>query len=141
MANVVYNKCKELIFKQELNLVSDTIKIILVYNYTANIDSHQFYSNVSAYEVNGTGYTINGKLLSGTSMIRNDTTDRIRFDAQDTVWDSLSVTTNGAIIYKSLSATNISPLIAFIDFNGIRSVNNTRFRIEWNSSDGIIYLT
>jgi len=141
MANKIYNKCKDLMIRQQLNLVSDTLRIILVNSYTPNIDTHQYYSNVSAYEVNGTGYTTNGQLISGSSFTRDDVNDRIEFDAQDNVWENLTTSTNGAIIYKSLSATNISPLVAFIDFNGTKVASNTRFKIEWSNEEGIIYLT
>ena len=80
-------------FKVELyegvhNFLTDTLKIAL---YTANADLNQsttVYS--SANEVSGTGYSLGGKILTGTTVNSSGTVAYVDFD--NVIWDPASFT-------------------------------------------------
>ena len=141
MANTAYNKVKTSLPRGEINLLTDTIKVLLVTGYTINIDSHDFYSDVSAYEVVGTGYTIGGIALSGRGLPRDNVNDRTEFSASDVTWSSSTITANGAIVYKYSGDMGTSPLIVYIDFGVSKSTTGTDFKIEWSNEDGVLYIT
>lgn len=142
MANSVYNKAKQLIASNDLDLVSDTIKILLVVGYTVDIDNHEFYSDISAYEVDATvGYTSGGQSLSARAFVRDDLNNRTKFSASDVTWSESIITANGAIIYKSYGGMGTSPLVCYVDFGSNKTTNNTSLTIEWSDEDGIIYIT
>lgn len=54
---------------KEIDVDSDTFKMVLLTNlYTPNLDTHQFYSSVSSYELpDGNGYTTGGNVISGVT--------------------------------------------------------------------------
>jgi len=113
-------------FKLELyegvhNFLTDTFKIAL---YTANADLNQsttVYS--SSNEVSGTGYSLGGKTLTGTTVSSSGTTAYINFD--NVVWDPASFTARCALIYN-LSKSNKS--VAVLDF-GSDKTTTTKFTI------------
>lgn len=48
---------------------SDTLKVsLLTSSYTPDLDAHDFFDDVSAYEVSGTGYTTGGASLANASV-------------------------------------------------------------------------
>lgn len=142
MANQAYNIAKNLIMSNDLDLVTDTIKIILVNgSYSPDIDNEDYYSDVSAYEVSGTGYTVGGQALSGRSFSRDDLNNRTKFIANDVTWSNSVITSNGAIIYKDTGVQSTSPLVAWVDFGSSKATNGTDFKIEWSDEDGVLYLT
>lgn len=141
MANIIYNKFKYLLSNQEIDWVDDTIKVILTSGYTANIDNHNYYTDVSAYEVTGTGYSATGQELTNKSIVRDDVNDRSIMSASNSVWSNITVTTNGAILYKNTGTLSASSLIEYIDFGFYKSPDNTQFTISYNDTEGLIYIS
>jgi hypothetical protein len=142
MATAVYNIFKFIFSNGQVNLLTDTIKIMLVNSYSVDVDNHNYVSDISAYEVNGTGYTSGGMNLVNKAIIRNDVNDRTQFSATNVQWDNSSITSTGAIIYKDISSDKtISPLICYVDFGAIKQSVNTPFLIEWSAQQGIFYIT
>ena len=104
MANALYPKFKELLLSGSVNMTTDTIKAMLIktgYTYSA---THQYVSDVSAYD-NGRSSALSNKTV----------TDGI-FDADDI---TITATTNTQVIaivlYKDTTEDTTSPLIAYID--------------------------
>lgn len=53
-----------------VDYLSDTIKIALLgAGYTPNLDTHEFFSDVSAQEVSGAGYTAGGATLASKTIV------------------------------------------------------------------------
>lgn len=106
MANALYGKGRDKFLNGSINWTSDTIKSILVdtADYTVNIDTHEFLSDVPAAARVSTA-TLTGKSSSlGVA------------DANDTVHPSVTGDTVEAIIlYKDTGVEGTSPLIAYID--------------------------
>lgn len=135
MANNIYNIFKENILKGSIDLQSDTIKCVLVHNYTFSA-SHNVLADVISSEISsGGGYTSGGITLTNKTVTKADIT---YFDAVDIQITNATLLASGAIIYDD-SSTN-KDLIAYLPFGGDVSVNAGLFEINFNAL-GIIGLT
>lgn len=107
MANAVYPKAKELMLGAGLNLMTATVKVMLVdtaaYTYSA---AHQYLSDVAAGARVGTAQTLGSK----------STTNGV-FDAADPSWSGLTgaPSIEAVVIYVDTGTEATSPLLAFID--------------------------
>ena len=134
MASGIYNRFKANLMNKEIDLEADTIKVALLDSSHSFTATDNTWSDVSANEVSGTGYTANGKDLSSKSVTQAATT---KFDASDIEWTSSTFTTSHAVLYDD-TMTN-DDLICSIDFGGSQSVSSGTFTIQWHA-DGIITL-
>lgn len=142
MANLVYNNYKSLALKGSVALLTDTIDVALFKStYTPNIDTDVFFSDISANETSGSGYTSGGVAL-GTKTVTTDTTnDRGIFAAANTTYTSVTFSdARYAVVYKNTGVAGTSPLIAVIDFGATQSSAGGNFVIQWNAT-GILLLT
>jgi len=100
-----------------INLASDTFKAVLLDNtYIPNFSTDSVYSDVSAHEVVGSGYSAGGVTLSGLSW---STTGGVnKFTATNPSWSVTSVSAQFLVIYDS-SASNA--LISCLDFGGVKT--------------------
>lgn len=145
MASIVYNSFKSRILGNDgtiasaINLKSDTIKIaLLTSSYTPNAD-HDFFSDVSAYEVAASGsYSAGGATLT-TTVSTDDTDDEGVFDATDVSFTTASITARYAIVYKSTGVAATSPLICLIDFGSNYTSTAGTFSLPFNA-EGILNL-
>lgn len=142
MASVVYNTFKQKIMTAEVDLDTDTIKCaLLTSSYTSDIDNHAAWSDVSANEVSGTGYTTLGATLSGVTVMRDLTNDKGVFDANDVTWANSTITARYAVLYKYVAGSSTTSwLICCFDFTTDKSSSNGDFTIQWNAS-GILNLS
>lgn len=107
MTNAVYPKAKELMLGAGLNLLSATVKVMLVdtsaYTYSA---AHQYLSDVPAGARVGTAQTLGSKSITGGV-----------FDAADATWSGLSgaPSIEALVIYIDTGTESTSPLVAYID--------------------------
>lgn len=140
MANAKYNSFKVALAQNDVDLVTDTINVMLVTSaYTPNIDTHQYRSDVTN-EVVGSGYTSGGQALAGKAVTQDNTNDRAVFDANDVTWTSSTITARGAILYKDTGNSATDQLIAYFDFGSDESSSNGDFVIQWNAN-GILTLS
>jgi hypothetical protein len=147
---LVFNLAKKLIADGTIDLLTDTIKIMLVGStYTANAD--QDYVNPSSYqtELGGTGYAggyggSGRKTLASKVITEDDTNDRAEFVAAPVTWTSINAgTAAGALIIRERAATGdtMSELIGYVDSGGFPvTTNGGDFTITW-SVEGILQLT
>ena len=129
-----------------INLLSDTIKVMLLgAGYTPNND-HVFISDLGANELSGTGYTAgfgsaSRKTLSSKVITKDDTNDIAFFDAADVSWTAISAGTAAyAAIVKEGTSDTDSPVIAVIDQSPDVATNGGDYTIQW-AADGIFKLT
>ena len=125
-----------------LNYVPDTIKVALLSSaHTPNLDTHEFFSDVSANQVTGTGYTAGGQALSRKSLGAYDATNnRTPALAANTVWNATggSLTGRYAVVYKDTGTPGTSPLVSLVDFEADVSATNDTFTIDWNDVGGVV---
>jgi len=137
MADTIYNRFFANLMNKEVDLEADTIRVaLLTSSYTINKD-HNTWSDVSANEVSGTGYTAGGATLANKSVTQDDTNDQATFDADNVTWSSSTITARYAVLYDD-TLTN-DDLLAIFDFGSDQSSSNGDFTLQF-SSDGILSL-
>lgn len=106
MANTFYALGAEKILSGAIDLITDTIKVILVKNtYPQNLTTDEFLDDVDPYRLN-TDQTLGSKSVAlGV------------FDVGDATWTAVTAgdTSEGVVIYKDTGSAATSPLIAYID--------------------------
>lgn len=108
---------------------TDTIRVALgASTYTPNTASHQFWSDVSANEVTGTGYTASGVAASAKTVSISGSV--IILDADDVSWVNSSIAARYAWIFGS--ASNL--LLGLTDFGQTGTTLNGTFQITWSPS-------
>jgi hypothetical protein len=140
MANVVFNSFKRDNAISNINLLTDTIKLMLVTSaYTPNQDTHTKRSDVTN-EVVGSGYTAGGVTLANKTVTQNNATNAADFDADDITIPSATITARGAVLYKSRGgASSADELIGYLDFGSDITSTAGNFVINFNAA-GIINL-
>ena len=126
---------------KEVDFDSDTIKVaLLTSSYTPDQDAHDYFNDVSANEVSGTGYTAGGATLGSKTATYDSGTNVIVLDAADTTWSSSTITARYAVIYDSTGTSSTSALIGYVDFGSDQSSTNGNFTITWDAT-GIVRIT
>lgn len=142
MASKLYGNVLKAAFNKEIDFDSDNIKVALVTSsYTPNQDTHDYWDDVAANEVSGTGYTAGGAVLASKTVTYDGATNTLKLDAADVTWSSSSITARYAVVYDDTPSTNATkPLIAYFDFTTDRASSNGDFIVRW-STDGIFTAT
>lgn len=97
----------------------DDIFAALLTGYTANVDTHNAWDDVSGTEITGTGYTTNGVELAGKTSTYDTGTDQNRLDANDAAWTTSTLsTTDAAIVDRTPGTDATRPVLGSIDFGG-----------------------
>jgi len=134
MASGIYNRFKANLMNKEIDLEADTIKVALMDDNHAFNAAHNTWSQVSANEISGAGYSAGGEALDNKTVTQDATT---KWDADNVSWDSATFSAYHAVLYDdSLGGDD---LIASIDFGGEQSVAAGTFEIQWDAA-GIITL-
>ncbi len=141
MASAVYNNGKYRIANQNVNWGSAVIRVMLVgTGYTFNAD-HNFVSQVTN-EIAGTGYS--RKTLTGCTITKDDTNDRVVFDAADVSYANLDPdvgTIAAAVVYVQVGGDDTTPaddiLIAYMDYADL-VCNGSPVDLVW-SANGLFY--
>lgn len=142
MASKLYGSFIAKALNKEIDLDTDTIKVALLTSaYTPNQDVHDYFDDVVANEVTGTGYTPGGATLTGKTVSYNASTNETTFDADDVVLASSTITARYAVVYDASPGTNATrPLIGYVDFTSDQSSTNGNFTITWDAT-GIVKIT
>lgn len=113
MAAAAYNRGKFIFIDSSLNLVSDTIRALLVTSaYTFDPD-HNFVSDITN-EVAHASYARQD--MSNKSVAEDDANDRAEYHADPVDFGALTgVTPDAIIIYKFVTNDAASPLIGYSD--------------------------
>ena len=143
MASKLYGQFLSQALNKEIDWDTDTIKVALLTNsYTPDQDAHNYFDDVSTYEVSGaTGYTSAGITLTNKTNTYSGGTNTIVLDADDVTWSSSTITARYAVVYDASPATNATrPLIGYVDFGSDQSSSNGNFTITWDAT-GIVRVT
>ena len=105
---------------------------------TPDFDAHDFWADLSANEVSGTGYTAGGQLLATTTLtVGSPAAGQLKWDAVDAAWTTSTITSAMAsVVYADAIASD--PLVALHDFVTAASTTAGTFTIQWNAS-GLAY--
>lgn len=131
----LYNsyKTKLLDGSTKVNLASDTIKLALVTSsYTPDIDTHDFWDDVSANEASGTGYSAGGATLTNPVVSTDTANDKGKFVADSVAWTiSSALSARYGVLYKSTGTPGTSVLIGYIDFGSTYSLSSGTLTVAW----------
>lgn len=125
-----------------IDLNGGGLKIALFQNAwagTANFDSDVGYgaSPWNANEASGTGYTAGGAALDNAAV--TVASGVVKFDADDEVWSTSTITARGAIVYDDNASGNEG--IVYLYFGGSDiSSSSGNFTVQFHSS-GILTLS
>lgn len=125
-----------------MDIDTDTIKCMLTtVAYVPDQDAHSFKSSVTNEHASSGGYTATGTTLTTPSATYTNGTNVWRFDADDAVWTSSTITARIAVVYDSTPGTDATrPLISYVDFGADQSTNGGDFKIVWDAN-GIVKVT
>ena len=129
-----------------IDLDSDTIvAVLLSASYTPGRTTHSLWSDVSAYEVSGTGYSAGGSALANKTMTHSSGTGT--WDADDVSWATATLTAKYVVLVRRAGVSLVSGdlLIGYMDLNtasGSATVNpsGAALTVQWNAS-GILTVT
>ena len=142
MPSKLYGQFLAKALNKEVDWDSDTIKVaLLTSSYTPNQDTHDYFDDVSANEVSGTGYTAGGQTLGSKTVTYDSANNVIVLDAADVTWASSTITARYAVVYDDSGATAATKaLIGYVDFSSDQSSTNGNFTITWDAT-GIVRIT
>lgn len=142
MASKIYGSFFGKALNKEIDWDSDSIKVALVGSgYTPNQDTHDYWDDVVANEVTGTGYTAGGQALASKTLTYDAASNVTVLDAADVTWSASTITARYAVIYDDSPATNAQkPLLGYVDFVTDQSSTSGNFTITWDST-GIFRLS
>lgn len=129
-----YPKGVEDALKKQLNLSTDSLKVMLFASYTYS-SSHASMTDVkgAGTEATGTGYTAGGQALTGVTVSTSGTTTTLT--CANPSWGSSTITAAYAVFYDAqggTDATNV-PLV-FWDLGGSQSSSSGSFTLTINGS-------
>lgn len=131
----LYGPALAIVWSAGINWGSDTIKVaLLTSSYTPDQDAHNYFDDVSAYEVTGTGYTAGGATLASKTNAYTSGTNTMALDAADSTWTSSTITARYAALYKDTGTASTSPLIGYVDFGADQSSSAGPFTITWDAA-------
>jgi hypothetical protein len=137
MASGIYERFKANLMNKvvDIGASGDTIQVALMDNVHTFTATDNVWTDVSANEISGTGYTANGAVLAGQAVTQAATT---KWDGTDTAWTTATFTAYFAVLWDNTVATD--DLICCFDFGGAKTVTAGTFTIQWHAN-GIITLT
>lgn len=138
----VYGLFYKSAFNKELDLDTDTIKVMLcTSSYTPNQDTHQYKSSVTN-EVTGTGYTAGGLTIVSPTVTYNTGTNTVTFDSTtDPQWTGSTITARYAVYYDATPGSDATrPLISYVDFGADVTSTAGNFTITLDAA-GIFTVT
>ena len=119
---------------------TDTIKVaVLDSGHTPDLDTHEFWSDVSADEVAAQGDYVAGGITLTCTASYDSANDRVKLDASDL---ALTTTISGRylVVYKDTGTDTTSPLLGLYDNGAADFGGGTSLDITWDAT-GVLRLT
>ena len=134
MADLIYNSFFTDLSKGNIDLDTDTFKLMLVTSAYTPTKTHAKRSDITN-EVTGTGYTAGGATLANVTVTQDNTNDLAKFDADDVSWATSTITARGAVLYKARGgASSADELVKYFDFGSDQSSVGAAFTVQFNAN-------
>lgn len=147
MASGWYNSGKRDVFDGTIDLVNDTIKVILVTAaYTPDPD-HDFADDLNANELSGTGYVAGfagagRKTTAGKTFSTDAANDRTEFTFNAITWTAINAgSARYAIVLKEITNDAATRLIAYLDLGSTIVTNGGDLTITPDAVAGAMQIT
>ena len=120
----VYGLFMKSLVNKEVDFDSDTIKVALLSSgYSFAQDTHDYFDDVVASEISGTGYTAGGVTLASKTVTYDAATNTLKLDGADPQWTDATLTFRHAVFYDATPGTNATrPLISCVTWDVDQSV-------------------
>ena len=114
-----------------IDFLTNEIRVSLcTSSYTPDLDTHEFFSDVTN-EVTGGNYAATP--LVNKSLTYDSATNKAIFDADNITWANSTITARHAVIYKWTGSAATSPLLGYVNFEQDYSSSSGNFTITWDS--------
>ena len=134
----IYEDIALALWSAGIDYVADDIRCAFVdssYSLDASVD--QFWADVSAAEVSGTGYTAGGELLTGKSLVDTDT-GVVNLACDNPSWGTATITgIRYAVFYKDTGSAATSPLMVCVDYEADYDVTASTLEVAI-PADGLL---
>lgn len=139
----LFNAYKVAAVKGQINVTSDTIKVMLLTSsYTPNVTNQTYYTDISANEASGTGYTAGGVVLSGISVTQDNTNNRAVVTATNPSWSGATISNfRYVVLFKWTGTGSTSQLIGYYDLGSTQQVTADTLTINLDATNGAFNLT
>lgn len=101
---------------------------------TPDFNAHDFWADLEANEVSGTGYTAGGNVMTTTEL--SVASGVLTYDAADVQWTSSTISNAMAAVgyFDRGGATTADELVFLSDFVTAASSSSGTFTIQWSAS-------
>lgn len=131
MASIVYNSFLEDLGRGDIDLDTDTFRVMLVNGYTED-KTHTTRADATP-EASGTGYTAGGETTTLT-LTKDNVNNRLDVEFSNVSWANSTITADGAVIYKDNGgAASGDPLVCYVDFNQSIASTNAAFAVTFSA--------
>jgi hypothetical protein len=120
---------------------SATVKMSLHTGLTAVQDTDDFFNDVSASEITGTGYTAGGFLFANKTTAYDTASDQIRLDnTVDPNWTTSTLSATDAIVWvDTAGASTTDPVYANVDFGATVTTTAGTFQITLDATGWAVF--
>lgn len=118
MANLMFNEGNESIIDRTIDLLADTIKIMLVSStYSPNKDDQFIDTGGASDPVDARIPGTTDQTLASKAIAKDTTSDHVSFDATDPVFTAVTAgaTVAGAVVYKDTGTPTTSKSLCYLD--------------------------
>ena len=127
MANSLYARGKQRMLEKLISFKDDDIQALLVSaDYTPDLSTHEFLSDVQAYALGGSA-----------KPLANKATTLGVFDASDVTWLQVAAgaTAEAVVLFKNTGVAGTSPLLGYIDtITGFPvATNGSDITVQWDN--------
>lgn len=132
---MIHNSFKVKLWQGKVDIENDTIKMaVMGTGHSIDIDTQEFWSDVSANEISDSGYTAGGQQTTTVSVTQDNTADEAPLDFDDITWTLTGpVTSRYGVLYKDTGTPSTSPLIDSFDFGSDKTTENGDLTIQVDS--------
>lgn len=140
MAANAYGKFVQHVLKGDIDFDTVSLKaMICAAGYTPDFDAHEFRSSVTN-EVSGSGYSTGGVALTGESLTLDTTNNRLKIDADDADFGTVTFTSGTQlIVYVDTGSSATDYLVSRHSF-AAQSPSAQNFTYAWHA-DGVGYFS
>jgi hypothetical protein len=100
-------------------------------DYTPNLDTDEFYDDLTDELPQADGYLSGGQDLTTTIVGLDTGNDFAYFDADNVTWVSLTAVFRYAVLRRNTGTPGTSPLVLLIDFGANQSPVGIDFVVQW----------
>lgn len=144
MPGTWFNAGKTQVANHGIDLIADTLKVMLVTSAYTFSAAHAFISDLGAVEIAGTGYTggfagAGRKTLTTKTITTDNVNNRSVFDADDVSWTALLAgTIGGIVVAKEITDDAHSKLLAYFAVTPYLTVG-VNVNLTWDAG-GILWM-